>query len=465
MTGAGRLAALGALALGLAVGAPAGAQTLRLQPDEALLTAQAAFAAGQYEVANRIAHALAGIGVQDPRVQLILSATEARLGRPEQGIAAGREGWQVARAMDASPALRYEIARNTAKAAFDAGRPLLAQYWLRRSLDVAPDAASAEQSGRDLAFVRDTNPWRLTFAMEAGPSDNLNGGAEDPVFRIGDFVIGTLGDGAEALSGFRVNVRVAAHRVFPATDTAQTVLTLAAETVRNWIDEASQEEAGDVTSRDLDRSRLAVNLRRDLLVGPEGKSLSFEVGLAQSWAGGDIYGRDLQFGAQYSLIEAENGGLWLSFEAERGWEGADDLRVDVTGLTLLGQTAIMDGEGVLTMGLTLTGARSTDVNSTFNAALLSLNVEPGWTIGPAELSFDANLGARDYSEYQLFSQVYVSGGRQDRSWGAGVDLTFEDWGVMGFAPVLSLRHGRTTSNVSRYDTSTTGISIGVASVF
>lgn len=460
-----RLAALAAVAFFCAAAGPAQAQTLRLQPDEALLTAQAAFAVGEYAVANRIARALDGIGVQDARVQLILSATETRLGRPGPGITAGRAAWRLARATDAPPALRYEIARNTAKAAFDAGRPLLAQYWLRRSLDVAPDAAAAAQSGRDLAFVRDTNPWRLSFAMEAGPSDNLNGGAADPVFRIGDFVVGTLGDGAEALSGFRVNLRVAAQRVFPGSDRAQTVLTLAAETVRNRIDEASQEKAGEVTSRDLDRSRLAAGLRRDLLVGPGGHALSIEAGLAQSWAGGGVYGRDLSFGAQYGLIEGAKGGLWLRVEAERGWEGADDLRVDVTDVTLLGQRAILNGAGLVTMGLTLTAARSADVNATFDAAQLSLDIDPGWSIGPAALSFSAEAGRRDYPDYRLFGEVFVTGGRQDRSWGAGLDLTFEDWGVMGFAPVLSLRHGRTRSNVSRYETSTTGISIGVASVF
>jgi hypothetical protein len=81
------------------------------------------------------------------------------------------------------------------------------------------------------------------------------------------------------------------------------------------------------------------------------------------------------------------------------------------------------------------------------------------------VSFTANAGVRDYEDFVLFGSVFVTGGRQDRSWGGGVDFTFDDWGVLGFAPVLSLRHGRTLSNVSRYETSTTGISIGVSSVF
>lgn len=464
MAGARRTCGALAFALSLLLGT-AHAQTLRLLPDEALLTAQAAFSAGEFEAANRIARALAGIGNRDPRVQLILSATETRLGRPTAGIAAGRTGWTYARQAGAPPALRYEIARNTAKAAFEAGRPLVAQYWLRRSLDVAPDDAAAERSGRDLAHVRDTNPWRWSFGLEAGPSDNLNGGAEDPVFRIGDFVVGTLGDGAEALSGYRVNLRVAGQRLLPGNGSAQTVLTFGAETVRNRIDSASKAKAGSVTSRDLDRTRLSVGVRRDILVGPARRLFSLSGTASQSWAGGEIYGRDVQLAAQITLAQGSGGSLWLALDAERGWEGADDRQVDVGSITLLGETSIRDGKGRLNLGLKVERARSDDENSTYNAAQFSLGVDPGWTIGPASVSFTANAGVRDYDAFALFGSVFVTGGRQDTSWGAGVDFTFDDWGLLGFAPVLSLRHGSTFSNVSRYETSTTGISIGVSSVF
>lgn len=454
-----------ALLLAAAAALPVEAETLRLRTDEAVLTAQAAFAAGQFDLANRIARALIAGGLRDPRVQLLLAATETRLGRPVQGMAAGRQGWRLARDSGASPALRYEIARNIAKSAFDAGRPLVAQYWLRRSLDVAPDDAAAQRSGRDLAHVRDRNPLRWSFALEAGPSDNLNGGAEDPVFRIGDFVIGTLGDGAVALSGFRVNLRVAGQRVFPGNARAQTVLTFAAETVRNRIDDASQANAGRVTSRDLDRSRLSVGLRRDLLLGKGSLPFSLSADVGQSWAGGGVYGRDLRIAAQYTVLQGRRGSLWVAAHAERGWEGADDLRVDVNALTVLGEHAIRNGKGSLSLGLTLEAARSTDVNSTFDAAHLSLGIDPGWTIGPAAVSFEAVLGTRDYDDFALFGSVFVTGGRNDRSFGLTMDLEFTDWGVMGFAPVLSLRHGQTRSNVSRYETSTTGISIGISSVF
>jgi hypothetical protein len=243
------------------------------------------------------------------------------------------------------------------------------------------------------------------------------------------------------------------------------VLTFGAETVRNWIDSASKQKAGSVTSRDLDRTRLSVGVRRDILVGSARRLFSLSGTASQSWAGGEIYSRDLQVAGQVTLAQGKGGSLWLAMDAERGWEGADDRQVDVGSVTLLGETSIRQGRGRMNLGLTVERAWSDDENSAYNAAQLSLGVDPGWTIGPAAVSFTANAAVRDYEAFVLFGSVFVTGGRQDESWGAGVDFTFDDWGLLGFAPVLSLRHGRTFSNVSRYETSTTGISIGVASVF
>ena len=132
--------------------------------------------------------------------------------------------------------------------------------------------------------------------MEAGPSDNLNGGADSAVFRIGDFVLGDLSNGAQALSGARVSLRVAAERALPGTDRAQTVLSLSGETVVNRIDASSRAAAGRVTSADLNRSRLAFGLRRDLRIGAEGLPLSLSIEVGQNWAGGRELGPTLALG-------------------------------------------------------------------------------------------------------------------------------------------------------------------------
>ncbi|NEY91663.1 surface lipoprotein assembly modifier [Tabrizicola oligotrophica] len=459
-----RLGALAfALALGLGAAAPmARAEVLHLTPDEALMTARAAYLSGDVEAAAHIARALASVQPDDPLVHLLLSATEPKLGRAQAGLIAGRKAWKLAgRGKEARP-LRYEIARNTAKAALDAGKPLQAQFWLRRSLDVAPDDAAFAASGRDLGLVRNRSPWRLAFDMEAGPSDNLNGGADSSVFRIGDFVLGELSNGSEALSGARANLRIKAERALPGSARAQTVLGLSAEVVRNQIDAASRDEAGTMTSRDLDRTRLSFGLRRDLLLGDRGMPLSLSVELGQNWAGGEVLGPSLGVTAQGAIWRGPAGTIWLGGGVERAWDDANIRGADLFSLSVVGERAF--GKTEASVALTVEAARSEFINSTYDAARLSLQLSPDWKIGGASVSLGATAGLRDYEAFSL-GLVHVTGGREDASVGLSMDLSFDDWSVMGFAPVLSLRHGKTKSNVSRYETGTSGISIGISSVF
>ncbi|VDC28560.1 surface lipoprotein assembly modifier [Pseudogemmobacter humi] len=440
------------------------ADVLRVTPDEALLTAREAWRAGDYEVANRIARALLLADPDSVYVQLLLASTEPKLGRPQEGLTAGRKAWKIAREEEAGKALRYEIARTTALAALGDDRPMLAQFWLRRSLDVAPDDKAYEQSGQDLAWVRNRTPWRWSIDLEAGPSDNLNGGARDDVFRIGDFDLGTLDDGAEALSGHRANLRFGVQRILPASATAQSVLSFSLEMVKNRIDGASQAKAGSVRSRDLDRSRIALGLRRDMLVGAAERPVSLRTEVGYNWIAGERAGPHLGFEAQALGWSGADGSLWVAIEVERNWRDTAPEVIDVATVALIGERPIRGGEGRLSLALTGEIMRSDYVNSTYDSAHISLGVDPGWTLGPGKLSFNAFAGWRDYENYSL-GFAWVTGGRTDRSLGVSVDVALEAWDVMGFAPVVSLRHGRTESNVSRFETSTTSVSFAISSVF
>ena len=61
--------------------------------------------------------------------------------------------------------------------------------------------------------------------------------------------------------------------------------------------------------------------------------------------------------------------------------------------------------------------------------------------------------------------IAVPGGRQDRSLTAGATLTFPGIQVQGFSPRLSITHTNTQSNVSRFETRKTGVSLGLTASF
>lgn len=466
--GLGALAIAAMLTLSLVITpAQSRAEVVYLTPDEALLTARAAYLAGDVATADHIARALANVQPDNPLVHLLLAATEVQLGRPEAGLAAGKRAWRLTESGEETRPLRYEIARNTAKAALDAGRPLTAQLWLRRSLDAAPDPVARAASGRDLAFVRARSPWRLRFSLRAGPSDNLNGGAESGVFRVGDFVLGDLSNGAEALSGSRVALRFAAERALPARGRAQTVLTFGAETVAHRIDAAGRAKAGRLRSGDLDRSRLAFGLRRDMRLGDTGLPFSLSAELAQTWAGGVPAGRSLGLMAQMALMTGGAGGdgaIWANAGLERTWDAFGGGTTDRLRLGISGQTRLT--RATIAAGLSLEAARAGSVNATYDAAEVELRLTPDWRPAGTGLTLGLSAGIRDYDQFSLIAgAVNVTGGRQDHSVGVTLDIGFEALSVMGFSPVLSVNHGRTRSNVSRYQTKTSGISIGLSSEF
>jgi hypothetical protein len=456
------VALAGVLAVATSVGAGK-ADTLTLSPDEALLTAQAAFQAGEFAIANHIAKALLLVDPKDPLVLLILAATEPKLGNADAGLSAGRLAWSEAKRRDAPDGLRWEIARNTAKAAYEADRLGLAQWWLRRSLDVAPDDQSKARSVADLRDVQAQNRLHWKFGLTIGPTDNLNGGASDPVFRIDDTVIGTLGEGSEAVGGMRARLTFGAKYALAPQAGGQTVLGVSGGVLLNRIDPDDAMRAGDLQSSDLNETTLAFSLRRDMPEALAGLPLSLELRVSGTWGGGDWIGPTLGATAVFPLQQGETTSLWLALDAERRWtEGVADPQ-DVLRLTGFGEVAVL-GDQRLSYALTAERALSERRNGSYEAISLSVGYDPGWQLGPADIDLSLQLARRHYETFSL-GFARVTQGRTDSSWGLGLDLSMPEWDVMGFAPVVSIDIGRTSSNVSRYETETRGVTFGFEQVF
>jgi hypothetical protein len=92
--------------------------------------------------------------------------------------------------------------------------------------------------------------------------------------------------------------------------------------------------------------------------------------------------------------------------------------------------------------------------------LLSV-LSPEWRLGGL-FRDDGRLA--DYDSFTL-GFANVTGRREDRSLCLAMDLSFDDLSVMGFAPVLSLRHRKTQANIRRYQTTITGVSLEISLVF
>jgi hypothetical protein len=443
--------------------APAPAETLSLSPAEAILTAQAAYQAGHFELSNRIAHALLLVDSHDPHVLLLLAATEPKLGRPKSGLSYGKRAWAEARQRDAPDAFRWEIARNTAKAAYTSDQLALAQFWLRRSLDVAPQDEAKRISARDLQDVRAQSPLRWRLGLTAGPSDNLNGGATDLVFRIDDTVVGSLGTGAVAIGGLRGRLSFGADYALASGSGGQTIFGMTGDVLLHKIDGSDRTKAGSLRSKDLNQTKLGFSLRRDIAEGPGGVPVGVSLRAEGNWVGGRWAGPSIGVSGAVRAVKGERGSLWLATGAERRWTAKGDLPQDVLQLTGNGVLSLT-GDQTLSFALSLERAVSDRPNAEYDAVTLSLGYDPAFELGPARLDFMLRLGHRQYEKFTLgFAEV--TRGRSDFSYAVGVNLTLDDWDVMGFAPVVSVDLGRTRSNVSRYETRTHGINFSFRQLF
>jgi len=119
-----------------------------------------------------------------------------------------------------------------------------------------------------------------------------------------------------------------------------------------------------------------------------------------------------------------------------------------------------DGIGV---SVNLRETDSDFVNYASQAASLRLSYSFANQIGPAVVNAGLTLGKTDYDTY--FAVFDVPGGKQDYATYADVNIMLPDVDYAGFAPSVTLRAGRTRSNVSRFETSEFSVSLGFQSKF
>ena len=124
---------------------------------------------------------------------------------------------------------------------------------------------------------------------------------------------------------------------------------------------------------------------------------------------------------------------------------------------------LLEGGDKLGLTLNLRNTTSDFFNARSTSATLRASYAFGKQVGPAKVSAGLTAGYADYPDFAaLFA---VPGGRQDRSVYADVDFFFPDIDYAGFAPNLRISAGRTSSNVSRYETRQLSVSLGIRSKF
>lgn len=384
---------------------------------------------------------------------LVLQAQALRLqGHLPESEAAARSAWAAAR----DPGSRFTAATALAQALSLQDHRSLAQYWLRQAVQNAPSPQARAQAMQDFDYVRSQNPLSLQVDLSIRPSDNVNGGARDPLFEYQGIPFILSGD-ALALSGLSLGLGLRGGYRLAASPEGQTALTFAASQQAVVLSDAAVAQAPGARASDYTVSHLELGLERR-------QSLSFGMMTGAVTAGHTWYGgRDLSNSLEGKLTLARPMG---------GGKGQLDLTV--TRQTRLDRPVSSSSEAEIAASLTrhaangdswqgnlsLSQVQSRDIGIDHAEATLGLSWQAARPM--AGLSLGASVSARgaDYA-----ASPYTATGRQDLRLALSLTARVDRIDYLGFSPVVSLDLARNRSNVALYDTQTVGMSLSFTSRF
>lgn len=464
LTLAAALAAALASGLGWAAPPALADDPVSLTLPQARIIAQQALAAGNPRVTVTLARGLLQANPQDANALVLLAQVLEAQGQHRSGRRAAARAFQVA----SDKPDRFMAAQIAARNAYAGGQFGLAQYWLRRSLDPAPTDRLRDQAVADFKRVRAANPWNTRLQMTVQPSDNVNSGTDNPYLIVeGLPFYGTHSASAMALSGTVLRIEAATRYRLWQNDAGITHLTGQISTSRVDLSAAAQAAAPTVTNRDLSGTLVEIGLSHLRPAGQGARTggvWGASGAIGQVWNGGDLSYNYAKLGISRTVPL----GQAMQVRLQGSYERRDDpdaafprsdhlqLRSDLTARLSAGRS--------VAVGLVLDQADSNrgNVTATHRTAYVSYGF--GDITGPVDLRM--SLGARNSDFPRYFIGAFAApGGRQDDAVFASLDVTLTEIGYAGFVPRISLITQRTTSNISRFETRSTALSIGIESKF
>ena len=408
---------------------------------------------GYADQALEIAGALLARDVEDGSAYVLKAQALRVLHRLPESEAAARRAWALAK--DAGG--RYLAATAVAQALSLQDKRLAAQYWLRQAVQNAPSGAAQAQAVQDFNYVRSQNPLRLQVNASVRPSDNVNGGARDPLFDYHGIPFILSGD-ALALSGLTWGLGVNGTYKLGETTAAETFLTFGLSQQGVILSQAARVQAPKAGNGDYALSHVQAGLQRRGSL--EFGILTTEATAGHSWYGGTDLSNSLE--VKVELGRPLPSGALTTYGASL----TRQMRLDhplssSTEAEITAEWAKAGPKGDRwTANVSAARVVSDDAGIDHGEAVLGVTWQAGKPV--AGISLGANVAVRraDYA-----ASPYRAMGRQDLRWQASLQATVNAATYLGFAPVVSLDFARNASNVSLYDTETLGISVSIASRF
>jgi hypothetical protein len=412
--------------------------------------------ADRWSEAEALARALLLADPRDVTVLIVLSRARRAAGDP----AGARVFAARAREAATTDAERYVALTELAAAAHAEKRHLVAQFWLRGAVQVAPSAELRENAIRNYRTVAAENPWTVQLQFGLAPSSNVNNGSQAESLDIGglDFV---LSPDARALSGTELTAGVSAYHRLAGLGglPARLGLVLAMQEVR--LSGSARAAAPEADSDDYDQATVELRFDQALSAATAPLRWRVEARLGHSWYGGAHLSNHLRLGlgADWGDPARRGSSVALSFERQDR-QDLDSRSADILRLDAGRQWRLGSGD-LFALGLFLRQTTSQSVEVDHFASGLSASYDLGTVAGGAfTLATGMTAEWRDYD-----MSPYQAGGREDLRLRLSARIGFPRAETWGFLPEVTVEASETWSDVDLFDSQDVTVRLGVRSAF
>ncbi|WP_159458478.1 tetratricopeptide repeat protein [Roseisalinus antarcticus] len=439
------------MALTVASGAALAQGQTRLSPEAMMTLAAETLDAGDAVGASVLADALLQRDPEDVPALILRAEAAIAMGDFTSGQRAAQRAWAAA---EVEPA-RFASARLAALALSQQGAYTRAQFWLRRARQHAPNEATSRSVAEDYQFVRRQNPLSFRLDFSVSPTDNINNGTtNDTIVLPGlPFVFALSGDskplsGTEITAGGKLRYRI--------REGARSVTYAEVEGFARTYRLSSEalDQQPDAEGSDYAETQLSFGLGHIWL--PEGgrDPWRFAIAHGRFWYGGDPWSDFTRLSVDRGVTLGPSDRLDFGLTLER----LDNVEVaDSESAGLEARWTHAFGEvGALTLLVEARKVTSDGLDRAYQSRAAGI----GWSFSRIGASIFYKVEERDYEE-----TAYLFDTRTDTRRTLRLSVPVPAVEFYGFSPVFTAERVITDSNVTRFETETTGTGITLRSAF
>ena len=300
---------------------------------------------------------------------------------------------------------RFHAARIVSAAYFAMGRYFAAQFWLRRATNHAQTPQDALQLRNDMSAIRKTNPISVSLSFSIAPSDNINDGATESTFTLGDFIL-EFAPSSLALSGIEYSGQLNLLYNLGETETGVTAAGLTVYGRTYSLSASAKDSAPDVLGSDFAFTQIEASLRHRQSIFEGFGPTEFGLQLGKAWYGSEPLRTYQRFTLSQDLILGQNAALTVGGFVEKQ-DASSDAQVDTRVYDLNGIYAQrLHNQDVLRFTLQRRFHDADEATFTYSDSRFVVNYEVAQRYWDNKFSFFVGLGYKDRSLPQLL--VYLN---------------------------------------------------------